>query len=146
MLLRLVLLKCFSFWACLVCTSTWYKLKIDILRDHRPCFKQSGLSVENGQTGISCKVELWLFLPNFVRLTFPTNWAIQSTGSVSRKTQSTKMSHVHFEPIASLIPPQNTHPHVHTPMYQVPHSSIIQRRCLGYQYCCFSPQVSVAHS
>ena len=33
-----------------------------------------------------------------------------------------------FEPIASLIPPPNTHPHGHTAThpYQVPHSSIIE--------------------
>ena len=38
----------------------------------------------------------------------------------------------------------------HTPThpYQVPHSSTIQqrRRLLGYQCCCFSPQISVAHA
>ena len=53
-----------------------------------------------------------------------------------------------FEPSAWIIPSQK-HTHAHTHPYQGPHSSILQkrRRWLGsYHCCCFSPQVSVAHS
>ena len=89
---------------------------------------QSDLSVENGlfrlneaHTGLSYAVENLLF-----RLRIPTggssrktrlfDWILQSKNSVE------KVLHVIFEPIASLVPPPNTHPHA----YQVPHCSIIQ--------------------
>ena len=69
-----------------------------------------------------------------------SDWGIQSKNSVE------KVSHVFFQPIASLIPPQNTHPHAHTPIYQVPHSMQQRRLWPGCHCCSFSPQVSVAHS
>ena len=93
----------------------------------RPFFTQSDLSVENdlsteAQIGFSYTVEKWLVRPNFFRPSFPT-------GSARKKTQSKKFctcflnpwhrsshhkTHTHT-PVASLIPPQNTHPHAHTP-------------------------------
>ena len=72
------------------------------------------------QIELSYTVEKGLFRLNFFRLRI-------LTGGSSRKTQSKKF-HVFFEPIASFIPPPNTHPHGHTATYpyQVPHCSIIQ--------------------
>ena len=51
-----------------------------------------------------------------------SNLILQSKNSVE------KVLHVLFEPIASFIPPPNTHSHGHTAThpYQVPHCSIIQ--------------------
>ena len=89
---------------------------------------QSDLSVENGlfrlneaQIGLSYAVEKGLFRLNFfrlrIRLADPVekldffDWILlQSKNSVE------KVLHVFFEPIASLIPPPNTHPHGHTPI------------------------------
>ena len=109
----------------------------------RPFLTQSDLSVENGffrpfsteaRIGLSYTVGKGLFRLNFFRLGFPTqlfstefsDCGIQSknlaflTGSASRKTQSKKFTryiYIYiFEPIASLIQPQNTHPHAHTPV------------------------------
>ena len=64
-----------------------------------------------------------------------SGWRIQSknstfsTGSSSQSENSVeKVLHVFFEPIASPIPPPNTHPHGHTAThpYQVPYCRIIQ--------------------
>ena len=82
-----------------------------------------------------------------------SDWGIQSknstfsTGSVSRKTQSKKFYTCFFNP-SHRSSHHKTHTHTPTHPYQVPHSSIIQqrRRFLGYHCCCFSPQVSVAHT
>ena len=72
-----------------------------------------------------------LFRLNFFRLRTPT-------GGSSRKTRLFPLDPVQklsrksftrvFEPIASPIPPPNTHPHGHTAThpYQLPHCSIIQ--------------------
>ena len=67
------------------------------------------------QIGLSYTVEKGL-----VRLNFSTEfsdqkldffyWICQSKNSVE------KVLHLFFEPIASLIPPQNIHPHAHTPI------------------------------
>ena len=103
------------------------------------------------QIGLSDTVEKGLFRLNFFRLSFPTGGSSRkldfSTGSVSRKTRSKQFYTCFLNPSH-----RSSHhkTHTHTPIhpYQVPHSSIIQqrRRCLGYHCCCFSPQVSMAHS
>ena len=72
------------------------------------------------QIGLSYTVEKGLFRLNSFRLSFPTgdpvekldffDWICQS------KTQSKKFYTCFFQPIASLILPQNTHPHDHTPI------------------------------
>ena len=115
-------------------------------------FLQSDLAVENDRFRLKPKssflniytVETELFRLNFEFF----DWICQSENSVE------KVFHLFFNPSHPSIPPQNTHPHAHTPIpgtthpYQVPHNSIIQqrRRCLGYHCCSFSPQVSVVHS
>ena len=78
---------------------------------------QSDLSVENGLFRLKPKSG---FLTQSKKGFF--DWILQSKNSVE------KVLHVFFEPIASLIPPPNTHPHGHTAThpYQVPHRSIIQ--------------------
>ena len=50
-----------------------------------------------------------------------SDWRIQSKNSVA------KVFHVFFEPIASLIPPPNTHPHGHTAThpYQVQYHTAV---------------------
>ena len=69
----------------------------------------------------SYTVEKSLSRLNFFRLRFPT------TGGSSRKTSELfrldlsknsveKVLYLFFEPIASLIPPKNTHQHAHTPI------------------------------
>ena len=69
---------------------------------------QSDLSVDNGlfsaeaQTGLSYTVEKELSRLDLL------DWICQSKNLVD------KVLHLFFEPIASLIPPQNTHPHAHT--------------------------------
>ena len=61
------------------------------------------------QIGLSYTVEKGLFRLNFFRLNFPT-------GSASRKTQSKKFYTCFlFLPVASLIPPQQTHTHTPIP-------------------------------
>ena len=72
------------------------------------------------QIGLFYTVEKGLFRLNFFRLSFPTggpvekldffDWICQSKNSVEKNL------HIFFESIASLIPPQNTHPHAHTPI------------------------------
>ena len=67
---------------------------------------------------LSYTVEKGLFRLNFFRLRIPTggssrksrvfDWILQSKNSVEQ------VLHVFFEPIASFIPPPNTHPHGHT--------------------------------
>ena len=103
------------------------------------------------QIGLSYTVEKGLFRLNFFRLRIRTggssrklyffNWILQSKNSVEKV----------LPPILNPSHRLSQHKaHTHTPThpYQVPHSSIIQqrRRCLCYHCCCFSPQVSVAHS
>ena len=89
-------------------------------------------STDEAQIGLSYAVEKGLYRLNFFRLRIPTggssrktqsfDWILQSKNSVE------KVLHVFFEPVASPIPPPNTHPHGHTAThpYRVPHCSIIQ--------------------
>ena len=104
----------------------------------RPFLMQSDLLVENGllrlkpKSGFLTRSKKGFFDSTFFdwefRLADPVekldffDWILQSKNSVE------KALHVFFEPIASLIPPPNTHPHGHTAKhpYQVPHCSIIQ--------------------
>ena len=85
----------------------------------RPFVIQSDLSVE---TAVSDWSPDRAFLHSRKISTEFSDWGIQSkkstfsTRSASRKTQVEKVLHLFFEPIASLIPPQNTHPHAHTPI------------------------------
>ena len=87
----------------------------------RPFLIQSDLSVDNGlfrlkpQSGFLTQSKKGFFDSTFF------DWILRSKNSVE------KVLHVFFEPIASLIPPPNTHPHGHTAThpYQVPHCSII---------------------
>ena len=98
-------------------TKSCKRLKIDL----RPFLIQSDLSVENGRFRLKPKSG---FLTHSKKAfsTENSDWRIQSktstfsTGCVSRKTQSKKKIHLFFEPIASLIPPQSTYPHAHTPI------------------------------
>ena len=87
----------------------------------RPFLMQSDLSVENGlfrlkpKSGFLTQSKKGFFDREF-RLADPVekldfyDWILQS------KNSGEKVSHVFFEPIASLIPPPNTHPHGHTPI------------------------------
>ena len=92
------------------------------------------------QIELSYTVEKGLLRLNFFRPSF-------LTGGSSRKTQSKKFHTCFFKP-SHRSSHHKTHTHMTTHPYQVPHSSIIRQRrlCLGYHCCCFSPQVSVAHS
>ena len=95
-------------------------------------------------------VEKGLFRLNFFRLSFLTGGFSRttfSTGSVSRKTPTKKFYTCFWKP-SHRSSHHKTHTHMTTQPYQVPHCSSIQqrRRWLGYHCCCFSPQVSVAHS
>ena len=109
-------------------TTTSYKYHIIFIGRYavtlRPFLIQSDLSVENGLFRLKTKsCFLAQSKKGFFDSTFLTefsDWGIQSkhlifsTGSASRKPQSKKYLHLFFEPIESIIPPQNTHPHAHT--------------------------------
>ena len=110
----------------------------------RPFLIQSELSVETGLFRLRYKSSFLTrskkgffdltFIDGEFRLADPVekvetveklgffDWILQSKNSVE------KAFHVSFEPIASLIPPPNTHPHGHTATrpYQAPDFSIIQ--------------------
>ena len=92
------------------------------------------------QIGPSYTVEKGLFRLIFFRLSSPT-------GSASRKTRSKKFYTCFLNP-SHRSSHHKTPTHTPTHPYQVAHSSIIQQRrwWLGYHWCRFSPQVSVAHS
>ena len=122
-----------------------------------PFLTQSDVSVENGRFRLKPKSGFLkqskkglfdsIFFDRVFRLGNPVekldffDWICQSKNSVE------KVLHLFLNPSHR---PSHHKTHTHTPThpYQVPHSSIIQqrRRCLGYHCCCFSPQVSVAHS
>ena len=84
------------------------------------------------QIGLSYAVEKGLFRLNFFRLRIPTGGSSRKTRLFRLDPPDEKLSRKSltrgFEPIASLIPPPNTHPHGHTAThpYQVPHCSTIQ--------------------
>ena len=83
------------------------------------------------QIGLSYAVEKGIFRLNFFRLRI-----LQSKNSVER------VLHVFIEPIASLIPPPNIHPHglTATHPYQASHCSIIQGADAGLAIPAVAPR------
>ena len=84
----------------------------------RPCLTHTDLLVENGLSRLKPKSGFLTqskkgFFDAF--LTHPFRLSFLTWGS-SGKTQLKKFLHLFFERISSLIPPQNTHPHAHTPI------------------------------
>ena len=123
----------------------------------RPSLMQSDLSVENG---------LFRLKPKSGFLTRPKKGCFDSTvfdrvfrlgdpvekldffDWIYRSKNSVEKLYTCFSNLLHRSSNRKTHTHMPTHPYQVPHSSIIQqrRRWLGYYCCCFSPQVSAAHS
>ena len=110
----------------------------------KPFLIKSDLSVENGLFRLKPKSSFlikpkkgFLSKKGFFDSTF-FDWGFRLADPVEKldffdwilqpKNYVEKKLHVFFEPIASFIPPPNTHPHGHTAThpYQVPHCSIIQ--------------------
>ena len=94
---------------------------------------QSDLSVENGLIRLKPKSGFFTqskkAFSTQLSSTENSDWRIQSKNWILQSKNSVeKVLHVFFQPIASPIPPPNTHPHGHTAThpYQVPHCSIIQ--------------------
>ena len=130
---------CLGISEVLVCLTTCKRLNNSVPKlSLRPFLIQSDLSVKNGlfllkpKSGFLIQSKKGFFDSTFFDLEFRLadpvekldvfDWILQSKNSVE------KVLHVFFEPIASLIPPPNTHPHGHTVThpYQVLHCSMIQ--------------------
>ena len=111
----------------------------------RPFLIQSNLSVENGLFQLKPKSS---FLTQSKKRFFDStffDWEFRLADPVEKvecfdcilqsKNSVGKVLHVFFEPIASFIPPPNTHPHSHTATYHpylVPQCSIMQGAALAW--------------
>ena len=110
--------KLTCFFLCLI------KLESEILR---PFLTQSDLSVENGCFRLKPKsifltqskkglFDSTFFLTEFFRLGDSVD-KLEFFDRICRSKNSVeKVLHLFFKPMASLISPQNTHPHAHTPI------------------------------